>query len=276
VRGSSHIRAQAQILEEESQRTSTRIDRPTTWMIDREEREYELATRVVTTSSFVYRTFREQGVPADRLVKIPMGVNVNAFRAPVAVVEERVSRILRGDPLRVLFVGALSMRKGSWDMLPIMSALPSSRFVFRCIGPVGPDMAELLPKLRQYAEVMPKQPHHELPRWYSQSDLFLFPTIEDGFPAVLSQAQASALPTLTTPNCSGPDIISDGANGWILPIRSPESFVERLLWCDAHRKEVAGMVRAMYTDFQPRSFDDAARDLEEFVQGMAPVISEKR
>jgi glycosyltransferase involved in cell wall biosynthesis len=120
--------------------------------------------------------------------------------------------------------------------------------------------------LSQYAEVVPKQPHHQLPEWYGQSDLFLFPTIEDGFAAVLPQAQANGLPVLTTPNSAGPDLISDGTNGWILPIRSPESFVSRLLWCDDHRTELADMVRRLYFDFTPRSFDDAAQDLEAVVR----------
>jgi glycosyltransferase involved in cell wall biosynthesis len=101
-----------------------------------------------------------------------------------------------------------------------------------------------------------------LPNWYSSSDLFLFPTIEDGFAIVLAQAQASALPILTTGNCSGPDLVREGQTGWILPIRSPEGFVERLLWCDSHRPELAEMVRKLYTAHQVRTWDDVAGDFE--------------
>jgi glycosyltransferase involved in cell wall biosynthesis len=268
VRGSAHIRVQARLLEEEARRTSIRLDGPTPWMIRREESEYRLATRIVTQSEFSYRTFLEEGFTGERLLKIPMGVNISQFRAAGDAVEERCRRIRSHQPLRILYVGALSLRKGLWDLLSIAKALPSDRFVLRCIGPVAPDGLGLVPELKKYAEIVSKQPHQDLPKWYAKSDLFVFPTIEDGFAAVLPQAQANALPILTTTNCAGPDLITQGRTGWILPIRSPERFVERLLWCDGHREELEEMVRCLYFAFTPRSFDDAARELEESITGV--------
>ena len=117
-------------------------------------------------------------------------------------------------------------------------------------------------KLRNLAELIPKQPHNELPRWYAEGDVFLFPTVEDGYAVVLAQAQAASLPVLTTTNCCGPDLIKEGETGWVLPIRSPEAFIERLLWCDSHRQELAEMVRHSYTDFRPRDWADVAADFE--------------
>jgi glycosyltransferase involved in cell wall biosynthesis len=116
--------------------------------------------------------------------------------------------------------------------------------------------------LERFVDVVPKQAQDHLPAWYSDNDLFLFPTIEDGFPVVLAQAQANALPILTTPNCSGPDFITDGATGWVLPIRSPEAFVERLNWCDANRPALADMVRGAYTRYRVRDWNDVAADFE--------------
>ncbi|MFQ5872901.1 MAG: hypothetical protein ACE5JL_03755, partial [Dehalococcoidia bacterium] len=48
----------------------------------------------------------------------------------------------------------------------------------------------------------------------------------------------------------------------VLPIRSPEAFVERLRWCDAHREELVAMVRRIYDDNQPRDWADVAADFE--------------
>ncbi|OLE46454.1 MAG: hypothetical protein AUI36_21925 [Cyanobacteria bacterium 13_1_40CM_2_61_4] len=79
---------------------------------------------------------------------------------------------------------------------------------------------------------------------------------------MLAQAHANALPILTTPNCSGPELIRDGESGWILPIRSPEAFVERLGWCDANRPALADMVRRVYTRYRVRDWDDVAADFE--------------
>ena len=120
----------------------------------------------------------------------------------------------------------------------------------------------LAKSLGNIVELVPKQPQQDLPSWYADSDLFLFPTIEDGFGVVLAQAQANALPILTTPNCSGPDFIRDGETGWILPIRSPAAFVKRLAWCDANRPVVADMVHKAYTQFHVRDWNAVAADFE--------------
>src|SRR5262249_38720168 len=48
VRGSSHIRTQFDLLAAEEARAGVRLDKPTSWSIAREEREYELAETIVT------------------------------------------------------------------------------------------------------------------------------------------------------------------------------------------------------------------------------------
>jgi glycosyltransferase involved in cell wall biosynthesis len=184
------------------------------------------------------------------------------FRPAPAVIEARCRRILSGQPLRVLYVGALSLRKGLWDADAIVRRLGTERFQFRFVGPVNPEVRPLAQSLGEIVELVPKQPQQNLPSWYADSDLFLFPTIEDGFAVVLAQAHANALPILTTPNCSGPEFIRDGETGWILPIRSPEAFVERLGWCDANRPALADMVRRVYTRYRVLDWDDVAADFE--------------
>src|SRR5439155_4349118 len=61
MRGSAHIRTQAEILAEEQKRVPVRIDQPSQWMIEREQREYKLADQIVVLSSFAYDGFRAQG-----------------------------------------------------------------------------------------------------------------------------------------------------------------------------------------------------------------------
>jgi glycosyltransferase involved in cell wall biosynthesis len=106
---------------------------------------------------------------------------------------------------------------------------------------------------------------------YAEADLFLLATVEDGFALVLTQASANSLPLLATTNCSGPDVIHEGKNGWVLPIRDAEAFIQRLLWCDGHREELAQMVRGISSGFRPRDWSDVAADFESLCAGAAAV-----
>jgi glycosyltransferase involved in cell wall biosynthesis len=162
----------------------------------------------------------------------------------------------------VLNVGTFSFRKGMWDMAAVIRELHREHFHFRFVGPIATEALALAKALRASATFVPKQPQAELPNFYAWGDIFVLPAIEDGFQTVLGQAAAAALPILTTPNGAGLDLVRDGETGWVLPIRDPEAFVERLHWCNSHRRELAAMVQRIYHNFQPHDWSDVAADFE--------------
>jgi glycosyltransferase involved in cell wall biosynthesis len=262
MRGSSHIATQRQLLDEESRRAGAELDRPGDWMVARERREYELADAVVVLSSFSARTFLEQGFDAGRLELVPLGVDLQAFNADAATRSDRIARIRRGDPLTVLYVGALSYRKGLLDLMQIVRAPGVSSMRFRLVGHVMPEGRRLLASLPANVEVTGKIPQAQLPAVYRDADLFVFPTIEDGFPAVLAQAQAAGLPIITTPNGAGHDIVRSDRDGWIVPIRRPEAVVERLDWCERNRSALATMVASGGQETRSRTWDEVAEQFE--------------
>jgi glycosyltransferase involved in cell wall biosynthesis len=167
--------------------------------------------------------------------------------------------MLERKRLKVLTAGTFSLRKGAIDLVNVAAEL-KDRMDFTMVGDVAADAADFAERARDSISFLPRVPHQELPRIYASADLFLFPTIEDGFALVLAQAGASALPTITTTHCCGPDLIADDKTGWVLPIRSPERLVERLLWCDAHREELAAMVQTLYEKPPICTWGDAARN----------------
>lgn len=270
VRESSHIRTQDRLLSEEERRTGVRQERPCAWTMAREEREYALADVIRLLSTFTCGTFVDEGVHRSKLRVVVSGADLRKFRPSPDVVDARAERILRGERLRVLNVGTFALRKGVFDTASVIGEL-AGKLEFRFVGPVAPEATEFAARLQaQGVAISPKQPEASLPEAYAWSDLFMLPSIEDGFQAVLAQAAASGVPILTTPNGAGSDLVRDGQNGWVLPIRSPEAFVQQLRWADTHRAELAAMVRATYAQYQPRDFALVAADLERmFAEGLA-------
>ena len=270
VRESSHIRTQDRLLCEEELRTGIRQERPCAWTIAREEREYALADIIRLLSSFTYQTFVDEGVRRSKLRVVLSGADLGKFRPAPDVVDARVKRIMRGEPLRVLNVGTFALRKGVWDTAAVIGKLGDD-LEFRFVGPVASEASEVAARLQaQGATFSPKQPEGSLPEAYAWADLFMLPTIEDGFQAVLAQAAASGVPILTTPNGAGTDLVRDGQNGWVLPVRRPDAFVQRLRWADHHRQSLAEMVHTTSTQYRPRDFATVAADLERmFVETLA-------
>ena len=269
VRASSHIRTQAAILEQEERRAGVSINRPSEWMIAREEREYLAADRIVVLSRFAHESFEEFGL-SQKLLLMPLGVSIQHFRAGPDKIEARRQRILSRSRLRVLFVGTKSFRKGLIDLVQI-ARLVGERCELRLVGATEASGRKLLGQMGSQAELLPPVPQSELPGVYEWADVFIFPTVEDGFPVVLAQAHASGLVILATTNCSARELVHDGETGWILPIRSPGAFVEKLKWCDEHRAELAEMVLRIHQAPGLRTWDDLARDHEEAISQLGPA-----
>jgi len=229
-------------------------------MIQREEREYKLADLIIVLSSFARQSFLEYGVAPEKLRVLPLGTEITRFRSSIQDHERRCARILRGEPLQVLTVGSFSFRKGALDLAEVAQSL-KRRMKFRFVGDVPPECRKLRTQSETTIEFVPRQSQFSLPDVYREGDLFVFPTIEDGYPVVLAQARAAGLPILATTNSSAPDIVHENENGWILPIRNPAAFIERLEWCDAHRNELATILRNTYEKFSPRDWCEVASDL---------------
>lgn len=229
ARGSTHIRKQWQILQDEEERCGCLVDKPTEAIMRREEMEYGLADGVIVLSSFSRDTFLHAGVAADKVHLMISAVNASEFSACEVAREARLQRLSSIEPLRVLSVGTFSFRKGALDLAEMVRRLSSDGFVFRFVGTVAPEAEELARSLAGKMEFVPRVPQSELKGHYEWGDVFVLPSIEEGLAAVLPQAKAAGLPILATPNSGAGDVVTHGTDGWILPARDAGAFVDKLI-----------------------------------------------
>lgn len=261
VRGSAHIREQWSILKEEIDRSGVTTALPSDWMMTREEREYAAADRILVFSAFSKDSFIRRGVPAHKIGYIAPGLP-DRFRPDSTALQRRKQRILSGEPLNILFCGTLSIQKGLFDLAVILRELSDpSRFRFRLAGTAEREARPLIERNGLAAHMIGKIPHDRMLSLYDNSDILVFPTVQDGYAYVLAEASAAGLIILTTPNCGGPELIEDGRSGWILPIRSPQAFIERLRWCETHRSALADMAGQDHPLLGVRSWTQHAQAL---------------
>ncbi len=199
--------------------------------------EPHLANGWVVASQFSAATLAEQGIPRDRIHVVPYGVNLDAFPA------RSMPRSPSG-PIRVIFVGSLIQRKGLRDLLEAARIVgPSGVHVTLCGRGVVDDAL-----LREYSDVNPAV-HRGLSREalvaeLHRSDLFVLPSIAEGFAHVVLEAMATGVPVVASTNTCAPDIVRPGIDGWVVPIRSPAAIAERITWALEHRAELASLGEA--------------------------------
>ena len=161
-----------------------------------------------------------------KLQTIPLTVNLNPY-----FLKQRVRHFPSSGPLKVLFVGRVNLRKGIPYLLQAFAHLDRSIAQLKVVG--GIDIqGEAIAPYQDKVHFQGSVPHGQMPQIYHDADLFIFPTISDGFGAVMLEAMATGLPVIATDNCG--DIVEDGVNGYRIPIRESEAIVAKI---DLLRKE---------------------------------------
>ncbi|MCI0539111.1 MAG: glycosyltransferase family 4 protein [Verrucomicrobiales bacterium] len=219
-RGSSHIRLQDQILRDEFRRWGQLFPGVDERIAGKEEAEYAEADQITVASEFALKSFIARGVPAERLRKIPYGVELDRF--------ERVADPER-DCFRILAVGQVSFRKGFPYLLEAFQKLNHPRKQLRLVGAVQPEIRTWLRgRATEKVEFAGAQPQRDLPALMSRAHVLVLASVEDGFGLVLAQAMACGCPVIATEHTGGPDMITNGIEGFVVPIRDSTALADRL------------------------------------------------
>src|SRR5262249_28044346 len=131
--------------------------------------------------------------------------------------------------LRILFGGAVELRRGIPYLLEALRLLHTPCIEAKFVVPVALSAAKLQP-YQDVATFLGPVSRAQMSDLYRRVDLFVFPFLCDGFGLVVYEALASGLPVIVTPN-TGADV-RDGIDGLVVPIRDVEALaaaVERFL-----------------------------------------------
>lgn len=190
--------------------------------LHRKDLELQMSDRIVVATSFTRRTLDQAPFKVPPVTVIPYGSPCQ-HRSLLQSPKKRSA----GSPLRLLFVGSLGQRKGLADLLDAMVPLESS-VTLTLIGQRPRVSCQPLDQALEKHRWIRSLPHSGILREMAEHDVLVFPSLFEGFGLVILEAMSQGLPVITTANTAGPDIITDGRDGYIVPIRSSEAIRDRL------------------------------------------------
>ena len=197
-------------------------------------RETTMARAFLAASSFTRSTLVEHGTPPEAVHVVPYGVDSTRF-AP-----DPARRSPSTGKLRLLFVGRINQRKGIKYLLEAMRQLPTDQVELTVCGRVVDDL-ELFHPLADRIVIRPDVSAPELLAAYQAADLFVFPSVAEGFGQVLLESLACGLPILSTTHTAAPDLIEHGRQGFVVAPRRPDQLVQHIEWALTHRAELFAM-----------------------------------
>jgi glycosyltransferase involved in cell wall biosynthesis len=203
-----------------------------------EQQEHDGAARIVAASSFTRQSLVAHGVEAAKIRVNPYGVDLERFQAH----DER-----RTGPMRFVFVGLVNARKGVPLLVDAWRRLaPGAGEELWIVGRAGEAARRLVPELPGL-KMVGAVPHEEVGPLMQQCDVLVFPSYFEGFGLVLLEAMACGLAVITTTATAGPDIVTQGTDGWVIEPGDLEGLEERMAWCLEHPREVRAMGREART-----------------------------
>jgi glycosyltransferase involved in cell wall biosynthesis len=194
-------------------------------LMQREQKEQDLADKIVCGSNFVKDSLVARGVNVKKIFVIPLG----RLKDEIPIQQQFLYKTPqeRGDGLRILFVGSVGLRKGIPYLLTALRKLQGKiPFTCKIAGSL-----EIKPKrVNEYSDVcefLGRIPRSQVKNLYMWADVFVLPSICEGSAMVTYEAMSLGVPIITTYNSGS--LVRDGLDGFIVPIRDINTIVDRLL-----------------------------------------------
>jgi glycosyltransferase involved in cell wall biosynthesis len=197
-------------------------------------REFELADYFFVPSEHAKKTFIAEGFRDDQIFVLHYGIDLDHFH-----------RVEREDAVfRILYVGQITLRKGLQYLLQAVNELKLPNSELLLIGKVDPAMEPILRRYEGAFRLIPSLPKVELLNYYSNSSVFVLPSLADSFALVVLEAMACGVPVIVTEHTGSKEVLREGVDGFVVPIRDVEAIKEKILFLYENRDVCKGMGEA--------------------------------
>lgn len=225
--------------------------------LEKKDAELALADHIIVASSFTKQSLNDYPGKLAPITVIPYGFP--------PVTPGRMYTSLEKRPLKLLFVGGLSQRKGIANLLEAVAVLGDA-VRLTIVGHKPVDDCQPLNEALKRHQYIPSLSHDAILKLMSEHDVFVFPSLFEGFGLVITEAMSQGTPVITTDRTAGADLIVDGKNGWLVEAGSTPSLLQCIenLLKNTHLVEEVGLA-AMETAKQ-RPWDRYSKELSLFIQ----------
>jgi len=205
--------------------------------------ECKLADRIVVNSEWSREGLIRGGVPSEKLAVVPLAYEAREMKDHEAEIRRARSypaRFTSERPMRVLFLGQVNLRKGIARLLEVARILRNEPVEFWLVGPVQVTNTSTIGDAGRVKWFGPVT-REKAAEYYRNADVFILPTLSDGFAITQLEAQAHGLPVIASRRCG--DIVQHNINGLVLDDPSIEAIESAIRFCLQNTGELARFSR---------------------------------
>lgn len=187
--------------------------------LNKKDQELALADVIFVASSFTKKTLEQYSGNLPEIKVIPYGFP--------EVKQKKEYPSLANRKLKVLFIGGLSQRKGLSYLFEAVEGM-QNELELTIVGHKAVANCDALNLALEKHKWIPSLSHDQVLACMREHDVFVFPSLFEGFGLVITEAMSQGVPVITTDRTAGPDIIENNKDGWIVPAGSAMAIKEVL------------------------------------------------
>jgi len=162
-----------------------------------EELEYNEAYRILCPSEFVVKTFRDQGLAQEKLLRHIYGFDQTRF------FPSQNGNKPSDEGLTVIFVGVAAVRKGLHFALEAwLNSSAHKKGKFLIAGEFVPAYRDKLASMLEHPSIQILGQRNDIPDLMRNSDAMVLPSIEEGFGLVCTEALGAGAVPLVSDACT--------------------------------------------------------------------------
>lgn len=254
-----------------SDETNLLVNEKSTYRNRRRDEELAHSDLILCNSSFTKRTLINASIDAQKIQVVPHGFPQTIDKSYVD------SKTLNNRPVIFLNAGTQNLRKGIhllYNAWRKASFSPQQAELWL----IGKNMlpAELTKDLGKNIKIKDSIPREELMKLYKEADVFVLPTLADGFAMVISEAMSQGVPVITTQNSMAPDFIEHKKNGWIVPVGEEEALLQQMKWCVENKHLLSKIGYEALQTAKKWQWEDYRKKIAETVQNQFLLYNERK
>ena len=197
------------------------------WIINLQQSEFMDANLVVCCSQLAKISLINNGVPSDKILVNQLGVDLDGFSPS----------LFRNDSdiFRFIYVGNMNPRKGVHYLLQAWKLFDDHKAELLLVGsptidPVFHNYMSDFMKDDSRIRFIGSVSESDLVRYYNESDVFILPSLADGWGMVVLQAMSCGLPVIVSSMTGAKEAVDHGYSGTIIKPGCAESILEALMF----------------------------------------------
>jgi len=193
-----------------------------------------LPHKVVTVSEYVKKyLIEEKGIPADMVIGIPTGVDLEVFNPALVKAVSREELGISSDAVIIGTVAILRRKKGHHTLLDaiplVLKEIPNALFIFAGNGPQKENIEKKVRELGIERNVKLLGLRRDIPEILKTIDIFVLPTLQEALGTSFLEAMAMKKPVVGTKVGGVPEVVKDGVTGILVPPEKPLKLADAII-----------------------------------------------